>query len=83
VPPKGININHGEPCIFFMGRFDLHRVATIMDQIMRIEEVLPVLAPPLCAFYVPLRPDYGIQREEAKVRILRGPPIDIQDIPRF
>ena len=29
--PEGININHGECRIFFMGDFNLHNITTIMD----------------------------------------------------
>src|SRR5512145_58393 len=46
MPPEGIDINHRECRILFVGDLDFHSVAAIMDQVMRIKETLPILSPP-------------------------------------
>jgi len=47
VPPEGVDIHDGERRILLPGYLDLHRVPPVVDQVVRIEETLPVLPPPL------------------------------------
>ena len=42
MPPEGIDINHGKCCVFLLGNFDLHGVAAIVDQIMRVSSTLSI-----------------------------------------
>jgi len=45
VPPMGIDINHSERGVAFLGHFDFYGVPLIPNQVMAVKYVLPILSP--------------------------------------